>query len=130
MKGVNKVFLLGNVGRDPDSRQMTNGDLVCNVSLATSKSWTDKQTGEKKEKTEWHRLVFMGAVAEIVSMYVKKGSQIHVEGELRTREWEKDGVKRYMTEVFVQELSMLSKVDEPQAKQPVTQDDFDDDIPF
>ena len=130
MKGVNKVFLLGNVGRDPDSRQMPNGDLVCNVSLATSKSWTDKATGEKKEKTEWHRLVFMRAVAEIVSMYVKKGSQIHVEGELRTREWEKDGVRHYTTEVFVRELSMLSKVDEPQAKQPVTQDDFEDDIPF
>ena len=130
MKGVNKVFLLGKVGRDPDSRQMPNGDLVCNVSLATSKSWKDKATGEKEERTEWHRLVFRGALAEIVSMYVKKGSQIHIEGELRTREWEQDGVKRYMTEVHVGELAMLSKVGEPQAKQPATQDDFDDDIPF
>jgi len=135
-RGVNKVILLGNVGRDPESRQMANGDLVCNFSLATNRSWTDKQTGEKREKTEWHRLVAIGALAEIVNNFVKKGSQIYVDGEIQTREWEKDGVKRYTTEIRVWNLELLDSIGDksqkPAPKKPEADiyDNFDDDIDF
>lgn len=100
-RGVNKVILVGNVGGDPEVRDMPNGNKVTNLTLATSETWTDKQTNQKVEKTEWHRVVFFGKVAEIVGEYVKKGSQIYLEGRLQTREWEKDGVKRYTTEIVV-----------------------------
>ncbi|MEG0870125.1 MAG: single-stranded DNA-binding protein [Hafnia sp.] len=100
-RGVNKVILVGNVGNDPEVRALPNGNSVANITLATSEQWTDKQTGQKVEKTEWHRVSFFGKIAEIVGEYVRKGTQIYVEGKLQTREWEKDGVKRYTTEIIV-----------------------------
>jgi single-strand DNA-binding protein len=100
-RGVNKVILVGTLGQDPEVKYLTNGNAVCNLSLATSEQWKDKQTGEKKEKTEWHRVVMFGKVAEIAGEYCRKGSQIYIEGKLETREWEKDGVKRYTTEIKV-----------------------------
>lgn len=106
-RGVNKVILVGNVGQDPETRYMPNGNAVCNLSLATSETWKDKNTGQQQEKTEWHRLVFYRRLAEIVSEYVKKGSKLYVEGRLETRSWEQDGVKRYSTEIIVNEMQML-----------------------
>lgn len=100
-RGVNKVILVGNVGGDPEVRYLPNGNAVTNVTLATSDSWKDKQTGQQQERTEWHRVVFFGKVAEIAGEYLRKGSQVYVEGRLQTREWEKDGVKRYTTEIVV-----------------------------
>ena len=100
-RGVNKVILLGNVGGDPETRYLPNGNAVTNITLATSESWKDKQSGQMQERTEWHRVVFFGRVAEIAGEYLRKGSQVYVEGRLQTREWEKDGVKRYTTEIVV-----------------------------
>lgn len=100
-RGVNKVILVGTCGQDPEVRALPNGQSVANVSLATSEQWTDKQTGQKVERTEWHRVSFFGKVADIAGEYLKKGSQVYVEGKLQTREWEKDGVKRYTTEIVV-----------------------------
>ncbi|WP_332774270.1 single-stranded DNA-binding protein [Pseudomonas sp. ESBL1] len=101
MRGVNKVILVGTCGQDPEVRYLPNGNAVTNLSLATSEAWTDKQTGQKIEKTEWHRVVLFGKVAEIGGEYLRKGSQCYIEGKLKTREWEKDGIKRYSTEVHV-----------------------------
>ncbi len=101
MRGINKVILVGTCGQDPEVRYMPNGNAVTNLSLATSEAWTDKQTGQKVEKTEWHRVVLFGKVAEIAGEYLRKGSQCYIEGKLETREWEKDGIKRYSTEVRV-----------------------------
>jgi single-strand DNA-binding protein len=106
-RGVNKVILVGNVGQDPETRYMPNGGAVTNLSLATSESWKDKNTGEAQERTEWHRVVFYQRLAEIVAEYVKKGSKLYVEGSLRTNSWEKDGVKRYTTEIIASEMQML-----------------------
>lgn len=106
-RGVNKVILIGHLGKDPEVRYFPSGDAICNTSLATTESWKDKQTGEQKEATEWHNLVFPGKLAEIAGKYLKKGSKIYVEGSLRTRSWEKDGVTRYMTEIRVQDMQML-----------------------
>ena len=106
-RGVNKVILIGNIGKDPVVRYFPDGTAVCNVAVATSESWTDKQSGEKKEQTEWHSVVFRRKLAEIAGQYLKKGSKIYVEGKLRTRKWEKDGVDRYTTEVIVDDLQML-----------------------
>ncbi|EMN3633123.1 single-stranded DNA-binding protein [Pseudomonas aeruginosa] len=100
-RGVNKVILIGNVGGDPETRYMPNGNAVTNLTLATTDSWKDKQTGQLQERTEWHRVVLFGKVAEIAGEYLKKGSQCYIEGRLQTREWEKDGVKRYTTEIVV-----------------------------
>ncbi|NMX77761.1 single-stranded DNA-binding protein [Pseudomonas sp. WS 5532] len=100
-RGVNKVILVGTCGQDPDVRYLPNGTAVTNLSLATSEQWTDKQTGQKVEKTEWHRVSMFGKVAEIAGEYLRKGSQVYIEGKLQTREWEKDGVKRYTTEIVV-----------------------------
>ncbi|WP_213664091.1 single-stranded DNA-binding protein [Stutzerimonas stutzeri] len=100
-RGVNKVILVGNVGGDPETRYMPNGNAVTNITLATTDSWKDKQTGQQQERTEWHRVVFFGKLAEIAGEYLRKGSQCYVEGRLQTREWEKDGVKRYTTEIVV-----------------------------
>ena len=100
-RGVNKVILVGTCGQDPETRYMPNGNAVTNLSLATSEQWTDKQTGQKVEKTEWHRVSLFGKVAEIAGEYLRKGSQVYIEGKLQTREWEKDGIKRYTTEVLV-----------------------------
>ena len=100
-RGVNKVILIGNVGGDPETRFLPNGNAVTNITLATTDSWKDKQTGQQQDRTEWHRVVFFGKVAEIAGEYLRKGSQCYIEGRLQTREWEKDGVKRYTTEIVV-----------------------------
>lgn len=100
-RGINKVILVGTCGQDPETRYLPNGNAVTNLSLATSEQWADKQTGQKVEKTEWHRVAMFGKVAEIAGEYLRKGSQVYIEGKLQTREWEKDGVKRYTTEIIV-----------------------------
>ena len=100
-RGVNKVILIGNVGGDPETRYLPNGNAVSNITLATTDSWKDKQTGQQQDRTEWHRVVFFGKIAEIAGEYLRKGSQCYVEGRLATREWEKDGIKRYTTEIVV-----------------------------
>jgi single-strand DNA-binding protein len=107
-RGINKVILVGNLGKDPEVRYMPNGGAVANVTLATSESWKDKQSGEQKERTEWHNVVFYQRLAEIVGEYLKKGSQIYVEGSLRTRKWQdKNGNDRYTTEIIASEMQML-----------------------
>lgn len=106
-RGINKVILVGNVGQDPETRYMPNGNAVTNVTLATSDVWKDKNTGQQQERTEWHRIVFFQRLAEIVAEYVRKGSKIYVEGRLQTRSWEQDGVKRYTTEIVANEMQML-----------------------
>ena len=110
-RGVNKVILVGNVGGDPDVRYMPNGNAVANITLATSECWRDKQTGQQQEKTEWHRIVFFGRLAEVVGQYVRKGSKLYVEGKLQTREWEKDGIKRYTTEIVVDINGQMQMLD-------------------
>ena len=122
MPGLNKVQLIGRLGKDPELRSFENGSKVCSFSLATDEQWKDKVTGEKKTRVEWHNVVVWGSLADICSKYLKKGSQIFVEGKLRTRDWEKDGIKRYTTEVFVDDMLMLgSKDDRPaQAAPPVS----------
>ena len=100
-RGINKVIIVGNLGRDPETRYLPSGGAVTNVSVATSKAWRDRDSGEQKERTEWHRVVFFNRLAEIASEYLKRGSKIYLEGELRTREWERDGQKHYTTEIVV-----------------------------
>ena len=100
-RGVNKVILIGNVGGDPETRYLPNGNAVTNITLATTDSWKDKQTGQQQDRTEWHRVVFFGKVAEIAGEYLRKGSQCYIEGRMKNSEWEKDGVKRYTTEIVV-----------------------------
>lgn len=114
MSSVNKVILIGNCGKDPECRTMQNGGKVANLSLATSESWRDKSSGEKKEKTEWHRIVVFGPLADIVEKYVHKGSKVYASGQLSTRKWtDKDGAEKYSTEVVLQgfgaELVLLDK---------------------
>ncbi len=106
-RGVNKVILIGNLGKDPEVRYFPNGDAVCNVTVATTDNWTDKQSGEKKERTEWHNVVFTRKLAEIAGQYLRKGAKVYVEGSLRTRKWEKDGIDRYTTEIVVNDMQML-----------------------
>ena len=106
-RSVNKVTLIGTLGRDPEIRYMPNGNAVANLSLATDESYNDRQTGQKVEKTEWHRITVYGKLAEIVQQYLKKGARAYFEGKLRTREWEKDGVKRYTTEIIANDMVML-----------------------
>lgn len=107
-RGVNKVFIQGNVGQDPDVRAMNNGDQVATLSIATSEVWNDKQTGEKKEQTEWHRVVFWRKAAEIVAKYVTKGSKLWVEGKLQTRKWtDQQGVERYTTEIIAEDFQLM-----------------------
>lgn len=160
MASVNKVILVGHLGKDPETRYMPNGDAITNATLATSESWKDKQTGEKKEQTEWHRLVFYRKLAEIAGQYLRKGSLIYIEGSLKTRKWQdKDGQDRYTTEITVNEMTMLGgrgdagggqSSGEPQQRQQQQRqqgngggqqqrqsapqsrgfDDFEDDIPF
>jgi len=136
---VNKVILVGNIGTDPEIRVMQSGDEVANFSLATSQSWKDKQTGERKEKTEWHKVVVFGGVVKVVKNYLKKGSKVYIEGQLETRSWEQDGQKRYATEVvlrgFNSSLVMLDGKKE-EAKQatdayaPASGGGLEDEIPF
>ncbi|HEJ1456475.1 TPA: single-stranded DNA-binding protein [Pseudomonas aeruginosa] len=149
MRGVNKIILVGNVGGDPETRYMPNGNAVTNITLATSESWKDKQTGQQQERTEWHRVVFFGRLAEIAGEYLRKGSQVYVEGSLRTRKWQaQDGQDRYTTEVIVDmhgQMQMLGgkpgndqaaqsrpPQQAPQQRPQVAQDydSPDDDIPF
>lgn len=147
LRGVNKAILVGNLGQDPEVRYMPNGDAVANVTLATSEEWKDKNTGEKMEKTEWHRVVFFKRLGEIVGKYCKKGSKIYVEGQLQTRKWQdQSGQDRYTTEIKGHSMQMLdSKQGAPEqsaheeAKKdgymppsaPVPEGgDYDDDIPF
>lgn len=143
MASVNKVILVGNLGADPESRFAPSGDAICNISVATTESWKDKQTGEKKEATEWHRVGFYGKLAEIAGQYLKKGSQVYIEGSLRTRKWQdKTGQDRYTTEIRGDVMKMLGGKPEgqqraaapsqqaPQRQQPAPSGDFDDDIPF
>jgi len=142
-RGVNKVILVGNLGKDPEVRYMPNGKAAASVTVATTESWKDKQTGEKQERTEWHNVQFYDKLAEIVGEYLKKGSQIYVEGSLRTRKWQdKEGKDRYTTEVIASDMQMLgggkSSGEKPERSQskpnansaPQGGDDFDDDIPF
>lgn len=108
MASVNKVIIVGNLGRDPETRYMPNGEAVTNVTVATTETWKDKNTGEKKELTEWHRIVFYRRLAEIAGQYLKKGSQVYVEGRLQTRKWQdKDGIDRYTTEIIADTMQML-----------------------
>ena len=108
MASVNKVILVGNLGADPETRYTASGDAVCNIRLATTDSWKDKSSGEKREMTEWHRVVFFGKLAEIAGQYLKKGSQVYLEGRIRTRKWQdKDGQDRYTTEIEATEMQML-----------------------
>lgn len=100
-RGINKVILIGNVGSDPETRYLPNGNQITSIKLATTDSWKDKQSGQQQERTEWHRVVFFGKVAEIAGQYLRKGSQCYIEGRIQTRDWEKDGIKRYATEIIV-----------------------------
>ncbi|NNU44640.1 single-stranded DNA-binding protein [Ramlibacter montanisoli] len=110
MASVNKVIIVGNLGKDPEMRTFPSGGRVCNVTIATSERWKDKTTGEQKEATEWHRVVFNDRLAEIAGEYLRKGSQVYVEGSLRTRKWtDKDGVEKYTTEIRADEMKMLGK---------------------
>jgi single-strand DNA-binding protein len=107
-RGINKVILIGNLGDDPEVRYTQGGSAVANVRLATTESWKDKESGEKQERTEWHRVVFFGRLAEIVAEYLKKGSQVYVEGSIRTNKWQdKEGKDRYTTEIIANEMQML-----------------------
>jgi single-strand DNA-binding protein len=143
-KGVNKVIIVGNLGQEPETRSFPDGGSVTNVSVATSESWKDKNTGEKKELTEWHRVVFRNRLAEVAAQYLKKGSKVYIEGSLRTRKWtNQQGQDQYTTEIQAREMQMLDSRGEAsnqappqQAQQQAPQqqaggfDDFDDDIPF
>lgn len=128
MRGVNKAIIVGTVGKDPETKYTQDGKAICSMSVATSENWKDK-SGEKQEKTEWHRVVFFGKVAEIASKYLKKGSKVYIEGKLTTRQWEKEGQKHYTTEIVGNELQMLDSKEATPAT-PTTTPDFEDDIPF
>jgi len=143
MASVNKVIIVGNLGADPESRFAPSGDVICNIRVATTETWKDKQTGEKKEATEWHRIGFYGKLAEIAGQYLRKGSQVYIEGSLRTRKWtDKDGQDRYSTEIRADEMKMLGgkmegqnqaavpRQQAPQRQQPAPAGDFSDDVPF
>ena len=125
MPSVNKVMLLGNLGRDPEVRTFPNGDSVCNFSIATSTSWKDKASGEKKEKTEWHNIVMYRKLAEIAGEYLKKGSSVFIEGSLQTRKWQtKEGQDRYTTEVAADTMQMLGGRENRNSEPSNTDDNF------
>ena len=147
MPSVNKVIIVGNLGRDPETRYMPNGEAVTNIAVATTESWKDKTSGEKKELTEWHRITFYRKLAEIAGQYLKKGSSVYIEGKLQTRKWtDKDGIERYATEIISDSMQMLGGKQESQGDRPVERqapkaaspvsapvpnfDDMDSDIPF
>lgn len=136
MASLNKVTLIGNLGNDPEIRYLPSGDAVANLSLATTESWRDKATGEQREATEWHRLTMFGRLAEIAGQYLKKGSQIYVEGSIQTKKYtDKDGIERYATGVKCTVMKMLgSRVEGQQTSSPATSNqtvnDLEDDIPF
>ena len=140
MAGINKVLLLGNLGRDPELRSTPKGTKVLNFSLATSRRWKDRETEEVHDETDWHRIVVWGRQAEVLSEYLKKGSQVHVEGRLQTRSWsDNDGAKRYTTEIVASRIQMLGRPDDRRTPDPVdvpeppaeaAEPDGNDDIPF
>ena len=147
MASINKVIIVGNLGRDPEMRTFPSGDQVANVTIATTDKWKDKQTGEMREATEWHRVVFNGRLAEIVGQYLRKGSQVYVEGSLRTRKWtDQSGVEKYSTEVVLNGYGgILTMLDKPPGERSETapqrnsyadatgksaRHDLDSDIPF
>lgn len=147
MASLNKVQIIGNLGRDPETRYMPSGDAITNITVATTDSWKDKATGEKKDQTEWHRITFFGKLAEIAGQYLKKGSQVYVEGSLRTRKYtDKDGVEKYATDIKADSMQMLGNRQDgsyaaPRQAVPANQpaqdtrpapnfSDMDDDIPF
>ncbi len=108
MASINKVIIVGNLGRDPETRYTTNGEAMCNIAVATSDRWKDKNSGEQREATEWHRITFFGKLAEIAGQYLKKGSQVYIEGKLRTRKYtDKDGVEKYATDIIADQMQML-----------------------
>ena len=146
-RGINKVILIGNLGRDPETRYSQGGNAVTNFSIATSESWRDRNSGEQQERTEWHNVVCFARLAEIAGEYLRKGSKVYIEGSLRTSSWEQDGQKKYRTEVMARELQMLdSRGGEGISEQEFSSSsansgeaslspeentaDFDDDIPF
>ncbi|RLA35505.1 MAG: single-stranded DNA-binding protein [Gammaproteobacteria bacterium] len=146
-RGVNKVIIVGNLGGDPDTKYMPSGSAVTNLTVATNESWKDKQTGEQKDRTEWHKVAMFGRLAEIAAEYLRKGSQVYIEGKLRTRKWtDKQGNDRYSTEIVADEMQMLggrggggapamggpppSSAPPQGSPGPAGGDDFDDDIPF
>lgn len=136
MRGVNKVFLIGTLGADPESKTFQNGGTICNVSVATSEQWNDKQTGEKREITEWHRVQFSNRLAEVAQQYLRKGSKVYIEGSLRTRKWQdQNGQDKYTTEIRANNMQMLDNKPNNQNQNAPQQQAFqqapiDDDIPF
>ncbi len=134
-RGINKVILIGNVGQDPDTRFMPSGDSVTNLTVATNESWKDKQTGEQKDRTEWHKVAMFGRLAEIAAEYLRKGAQVYIEGKLRTRKWQdKNGQDRWSTEIIADEMQMLGgrsqAADKPAESRPQSAPDDDQDVPF
>lgn len=133
-RGINKVILVGTLGADPDMRYMPNGKGVANIRIATNESWKDRETGDRKERTEWHTVVMFDKLGEIAGEYLRKGSQVYIEGSLRTRKWQdKEGKDRYSTEIVAQNMQMLGGRSQGATKQkeaPPAADDFGDDIPF
>lgn len=141
-RGINKVILVGNLGADPETRYMPSGSAVTNIRVATSESWKDKQTGDQQERTEWHSVAMFNRLAEVAAEYLRKGSQVYIEGKLRTRKWQdKQGNDRYTTEIVANEMQMLggrsggASADPAPRRQPAAMadsvaDDLDDDIPF
>ena len=140
-RGINKVILIGNLGKDPEMRSNPSGSAVTNITLATSDTWKDKNTGKPQERTEWHRVVFFNRLAEIAEKYLEKGSKVYVEGSLRTRKWQgQDGQDRYTTEIVANEMQMLDSKGSVKSTQPareesvpvsqVPENDFDDAIPW
>lgn len=147
-RGINKVIIVGNVGNDPEVRYMPNGSAVASISVATTESWKSKDTGDRQERTEWHRIVLFNRLGEIAGEYLRKGAKVYIEGSLRTRKWQdKNGQDRYTTEIVANEMQMLDsrgagapggqfESSAPQQSAPVQQaapvgdDNFDDDIPF
>ena len=144
-RGINNVILVGNCGKDPETRYMPSGGAVTNISIATSESWKDKQSGEQKDRTEWHNVVFFGRLGEIAGEYLRKGSQVYIEGSLRTEKWQdKSGNDRYTTKIIANEMQMLGGRQSGDSYAPaqsaapasrpepaaVVEDSFDDDIPF
>jgi single-strand DNA-binding protein len=137
MASVNKVIIVGNLGRDPETRFMSNGEAVTNIAVATTESWKDKTTGDKKEVTEWHRITFYRKLAEIAGEYLKKGSSVYIEGRLQTRKWtDKENVERYTTEIIADVMQMLggkpggASADEGAGRAPRQSSSQDDDYPF
>lgn len=141
-KGVNKVILLGHVGQDPELKHGQNANAVCKISIATSESWKDRDSGNKMDRTEWHKVVFFGKLAEVVAQYVKKGSKIYIEGSLRTNMYEKNGDKHYSTDILATSMQMLDskpaqsdtgdyqKVKDGSVAYAPATNDFDEDLPF